>query len=84
MYSIVTLTYVSGEAQMTILQDLPGSLCEAGPENVDGIGNYHLQIMSSKTPQEPVATLYFLDSHGEVKPTVRTPDYDAIKPSQVK
>lgn len=35
-----------GEAQMTILQNLPFSLCEPGPEDVAGIGNYYVQVLT--------------------------------------
>jgi hypothetical protein len=69
---------------MTLLESLPHSFCKAGPDTVDGIGNYVFQILSTRTPHHPVATLYFLDSHGEIAPTVRDPDYDPIKTSQIQ
>ncbi|KAI9657226.1 MAG: purple acid phosphatase [Alyxoria varia] len=33
-------------AQMSILQNLPFSFCESGPEQVDGIGNFYLRILA--------------------------------------
>jgi hypothetical protein len=68
---------------MTILQNLPFSLCEPGPEQVDGIGNFHLQILAPTPPQVPLSTLYFLDSHGQIPSKRRNPDYDPIKQSQI-
>ena len=34
--------WIIGAAQMSILENLPFSLCESGPEQVDGIGNFYL------------------------------------------
>jgi len=70
--------------QMSILQDLPFSLCESGPEEVDGIGNFYLQVLplASAPSQLPLSTLYFLDSHGQI-PSIIRPDYDPIKQSQI-
>ncbi|KAK2021892.1 Metallo-dependent phosphatase [Colletotrichum zoysiae] len=74
---------LSREEQMSILQNLPFSLCEPGPEHVDGIGNFCLQVLAPEPSQTPVADLYFLDSHGEISSEIRKPDYDPIKQSQI-
>ncbi|RDW58893.1 metallo-dependent phosphatase-2 [Coleophoma cylindrospora] len=74
---------LSRTAQMSILQDLPFSLCESGPEQVDGIGNFYLQVLAPAPSQLPLSTLYFLDSHGEIPSKIRNPDYDHIKQSQI-
>jgi hypothetical protein len=66
---------------MSILQDLPFSLCQAGPEQVDGIGNHYLQVLGS---EGPVLNLYFLDSHEQIASDVHNPDYDPIKQSQIE
>jgi hypothetical protein len=50
---------------MSILKNLPFSLCEAGPEQVDGVGNFCVQILAPSPSNRPTMTLYFLDSHGE-------------------
>ncbi len=68
---------------MSILQNLPYSLCEAGPEEVDGIGNFHLQVLAPAPSQLPLSTLYFLDSHGQIPSKIRNPDYEPIKQSQI-
>ncbi|KAF5006528.1 hypothetical protein FDECE_7096 [Fusarium decemcellulare] len=70
---------LSREDQMSILQNLPLSFCDSGPEHVDGIGNFHIEVLAPKPSQFPLFTLYFLDSHGGI------PDggYDHIKQSQI-
>jgi hypothetical protein len=68
---------------MSILQNLPFSLCESGPEHVDGIGNYCLQVLAPAPSQLPLLTLYFLDSHGQKPSKIHNPDYYPIKQSQI-
>ncbi|KAK4232971.1 Metallo-dependent phosphatase [Achaetomium macrosporum] len=74
---------LSRTAQMSILQNLPFSLCESGPEHVDGIGNFYLQVLAPAPSQLPLSTLYFLDSHGQIPSKIHNPDYDPIKQSQI-
>lgn len=68
---------------MSLLQDLPFSLSQSGPEEVDGVGNYYLQVFGPGKSQRPLLTLYFLDSHGQRPSKVKDPDYDYIKQSQI-
>lgn len=68
---------------MSILQNLPFSLSESGPEQVDGIGNFYLQVLAPAPSQLSLSTLYFLDSHGQIPSKIRNPDYDPIKQSQI-
>ena len=68
---------------MSILQDLPFSLCQSGPEQVDGVGNYYLEILAPAPSQRSLSTLYFLDSHGQIPSKIHNPDYDPIKQSQI-
>ncbi|KAK2036208.1 Metallo-dependent phosphatase [Colletotrichum somersetense] len=70
-------------AQMSILQNLPFSLCEPGPEQVDGIGNFCLQVLAPAPSQLPLSTIYLLDSHGQIASDKRNPDYEPIKESQI-
>ena len=74
---------MAGMAQMSLYQDMPFSLCQPGPERVDGVGNYYLQIFAPGSSQLPLSTLYFLDSHGQIPSKIRDPDYDPIKQSQI-
>ncbi len=68
---------------MSILQDLPYSLCEQGPEDVDGVGNFYLQVLAPAPSKLPLSTLYFLDSHGQIPNKVFGSDYEPIKQSQI-
>jgi hypothetical protein len=71
---------------MEILQDLPYSLCQPGLANVDGVGNYYLQIFGPAPSTRPVATIYLLDSHGQAPNMANvngSPDYEPIKQSQI-
>ncbi|OBT53827.1 hypothetical protein VE04_05900 [Pseudogymnoascus sp. 24MN13] len=68
------------DKQMSILQNLPFSFCRPGPTNVDGIGNYYIQVLAPSQSSLPLSTLYFLDSHGQVPGTT---GYDHIKQSQI-
>lgn len=68
---------------MSILQHLPFSLCEPGPEQVDGIGNFYLPILAPSPSRLSLSTLYFLDSHGQIPSFTHNPDYDPIKPRQI-
>ncbi|KIW20354.1 hypothetical protein PV08_00929 [Exophiala spinifera] len=70
-------------AQMAILQKLPFSLCESGPQEVDGVGNFYLQILAAAPSQCPLSTLYFLDSHGQIPSKTIHPDYHPITESQI-
>ena len=68
---------------MLLLQNLPFSLCHLGPEEVDGTGNYYLQVFGHAQSQLALSTLYFFDSHGQIPSKVQDPDYDWIKQSQI-
>jgi hypothetical protein len=68
---------------MSILRNIPFSLCETGPAQIDGIGNYSLQVLAPAPSQLPLSTLYFLDSHGQIPSSTHNPDYDPIKQSQI-
>lgn len=66
-----------------MLRNLPFSLCESGPEQIDGIGNYYLQVLAPTPSELPLSTLYFLDSHGRVPSKILNHDYEAIKQNQI-
>ena len=69
---------------MSILENLPFSLCESGPEQVDGIGNFYLQVLAPAPSQLPLSTLYLLDSHGQIPSLIHNPDYDPINEARVR
>lgn len=68
---------------MLILENLPLSLCKAGPEQVDGVGNFYVQVMAPAPSNRPALTLYFLDSHEERYSWIHKPDYEPIHQSQI-
>lgn len=73
---------------MSLLQGLPYSLCQPGPEEVDGVGNYYLSIFPhhydpNSSAEVAVATIFCIDTHGEVSSDVKHPDYDWVKQSQI-
>ncbi|PQE02883.1 Phosphatase DCR2 protein [Rutstroemia sp. NJR-2017a BVV2] len=74
---------LSRTAQMSILQNLPFNLSEPGPEQIDGTGNFYLQVLAPFPSQLPLSTLYFLDSHSQIPSKTQNPDYDPIKQSQI-
>ncbi|ANB11168.1 Dcr2p [Sugiyamaella lignohabitans] len=74
---------LSKEDLMSIIATLPFSLSEAGPEDVDGIGNYVLQALSPKN-DHPAISFYFLDSHSHVALPKGGSTYDHIKSNQLK
>ena len=71
-----------GTVQMSLLQDLPFSLCQPGSAMIDGVGNYYLQVFD-QADSVPLITLYLLDSHGQMPSNVQDPDYHWIKQSQI-
>jgi hypothetical protein len=68
---------------MTLLQDLPFSLCQLGPEQVDGVGNYYLQVFDRAPSRLPLSTFYFLDSYGQLSNKIPYLGYDWVKQSQI-
>jgi hypothetical protein len=73
---------MTGATQMSLLQELPFSLSQPGPD-IDGVGNYYIQIFV-RTPSEfPLSTLYFLDSHGQLSQKVPYLGYEWINQTQI-
>jgi hypothetical protein len=68
---------------MSLLQDLRFSLCQPGPKQVNGVGNYHLQVFNRAPSKLRMLTLYLLDSHGQIPSKVQDPDYEPIKQTQI-
>lgn len=69
--------------QMKIMESLPYSLSRAGPPEIDGVGNYYLEVLARGTSDHSALTLYMLDSHS-YSPNERVyHGYDWIKPNQI-
>lgn len=76
-------TNMNRAQQMAYMETLPYSLASAGPEDVDGVGNYWLQILAPKS-DNPAVTLYFLDTHAKHPNQKLFPGYDWVKESQLE
>jgi hypothetical protein len=70
--------------QMSILEDLPYSLSSAGPDDVDGVGNYIVEVLGRGKSTHSALTLYLLDTHSYSPDERQFRGYDWIKPSQVR
>ncbi|WP_195570593.1 metallophosphoesterase family protein [Paenibacillus sp. 1001270B_150601_E10] len=70
------------EELMEIAQEYAYNLAEAGPSDIDGVGNYLLSILDHKE-EAPVHTLYFLDS-GSYAPAEPIGGYEWIHHSQIQ
>ena len=69
---------VSRSDLMSAMLKIPGCLSMHGPSEINGVGNFILPIFDHG---QPVAKLYFIDSHGY---TDREPrQYDWIKQNQI-
>jgi len=68
---------------MHILKTLPFNLAQAGPADIDGVSNYYIQIFGTAPSPITMATLYFIDSHGQIPSEVHNPDYKPIQSNQM-
>ena len=74
---------LSRAQQMALLQTLPYSLSHPGPEDVDGVGNYYIEILAPSPSTHSAITIYLLDTHGLTPDEKNHPGYDWLKPSQI-
>lgn len=75
---------LSRQAQMQLYESLPYSLCEAGPNQIDGVGNYYVEILANGNNKHSAITLYLLDTHGYSPDQTKYKGYDWIKPNQIE
>jgi len=68
---------------MSLLSTLPGNLAQAGPEDVDGVGNYVVEVLAAGSSQHSALTLYFLDTHAYSPDEDKHPGYDWLKQNQI-
>ncbi|KAI0398147.1 calcineurin-like phosphoesterase [Xylariaceae sp. FL0594] len=71
-------------AQMAIIEQLPYSLSSAGPDDIDGIGNYYIEVLAQGKSTHSALTLYFLDTHSYSPDERHFPGYDWLKPNQIE
>lgn len=68
---------------MALIQTLPYSLSKGGPENVDGVGNYIVEILARGGSHHSALTLYLLDTHAYSPDEHSFKGYDWLKKSQI-
>ncbi|KAJ5544640.1 hypothetical protein N7461_006944 [Penicillium sp. DV-2018c] len=72
------------EQLMAIYEDLPYSLATAGPEDIDGVGNYIVEVLDRGGSTHSALTFYLLDTHSYSPDERQFRGYDWIKPSQTR
>lgn len=73
----------SREDLMQLTQTLPYSLSDSGPVDVDGTGNYYVEVLARGQSTHSALTIYLLDTHGYSPDERQFHGYDWIKPSQI-
>lgn len=68
---------------MSLLSTMPYSLSQPGPEDVEGVGNYVVEVLAPSPSTHSAVTLYFLDSHAYSPDEASFRGYDWVKPSQI-
>ena len=68
---------------MAIMDGLPYSMSTAGPEDVDGVGNYVVEILGRGSTSHSALTLYMLDTHSYSPDEGHYHGYDWLKASQI-
>ncbi|KOS17308.1 Phosphatase DCR2 [Escovopsis weberi] len=70
-------------AQMAIMEMLPYSLSQAGPDDVDGVGNYYIEVLGRGHNDHSALTIYLLDTHGRTPDKSKSLYYDWLQPNQI-
>jgi len=67
---------------MSLIETLPYSLSEAGPEEIDGVGNYYVEVLAHGSKNSAL-TLYMLDTHAYSPDENAFKGYDWLKKNQI-
>ena len=70
-------------SSMSLLENLPFSLSEAGPPDIDGVGNYFVEILGRGSSTNSALTLYLLDTHSYSPNEQQYKGYDWLKANQI-
>ncbi|EOO02964.1 putative phosphatase dcr2 protein [Phaeoacremonium minimum UCRPA7] len=76
-------TSLPRSGQMALIETLPYSLSVAGPDDIDGVGNYVLEILARGKSSHSALTIYLLDSHSYSPDERKFKGYDWIKKNQI-
>lgn len=68
---------------MSLIQTLPYSLSAPGPDDIDGIGNYYIEVLAHGSSKHSAITLYLLDSHSYSPDERLFKGYDWLKKNQI-
>ena len=74
---------LSREALMQLTDGLPYSSSHLGPKDIDGVGNYYIEVLARGGSTHSAITLYMLDTHGYSPDERQFRGYDWIKKNQV-
>ncbi|KAI0852350.1 Metallo-dependent phosphatase [Daldinia vernicosa] len=69
--------------QMALIEQLPYSLSVAGPDDIDGVGNYFIEVLAQGSSKHSALTVYLLDSHSYSPDERQWSGYDWIKKNQI-
>ncbi|KYK57066.1 Metallophosphoesterase domain protein [Drechmeria coniospora] len=75
---------MSRAGQMALMESLPFCLSQAGPVEVDGVGNYYVEILARGGSDHSALTIYLFDTHSYSPNEKKYPGYDWVKPSQIE
>lgn len=75
---------LSRETQMAMIEQLPYSLSRAGPADIDGVGNYYIEVLARGKSDHSALTIYLLDSHSYSPDERQWQGYDWIKNNQIE
>ncbi|KAF2461422.1 phosphoesterase [Lineolata rhizophorae] len=75
---------LSRQGQMALIESLPYSLSEAGPNTIEGVGNYYVEVLAHGTSAHSALTLYLLDTHAYSPNEAQFKGYDWLKPDQIE
>ncbi|KAI5924704.1 calcineurin-like phosphoesterase [Camillea tinctor] len=70
--------------QMALIEQLPYSLSAAGPDDIDGVGNYYVEVLAPGNSKHSAVTIYLLDSHSYSPDERQYSGYDWIKKNQIE
>ncbi|KAK4658096.1 Phosphatase dcr2 [Podospora pseudocomata] len=74
---------MSRAAQMELIEALPYSLSKAGPVDVDGVGNYYIEVLAQGSSGHSAITVYLLDTHAYSPNERKYHGYDWLKQNQI-
>ena len=75
--------HITRSESMAIMDGLPYSLSTAGPSDIDGVGNYHIEILGRGSTTHSALTLYLLDTHSYSLDEKKYPGYDFLRANQI-